>query len=125
MDACAFCSLEGEKIITQNAHAICIRDRFPVAAGHSLIISKRHLSSFFDTSAEERIALMNLLDAAKSLADAEFQPRGYTVGINDGVAAGQTVPHLHIHLIPRFDGDVPDPRGGIRWIIPEKARYWD
>ncbi len=68
--------------------------------------------------------MLALLDAAKALADQEFQPDGYNVGINDGPAAGQTVPHLHMHLIPRFKGDQADPRGGVRWIIPAKAAYW-
>jgi diadenosine tetraphosphate (Ap4A) HIT family hydrolase len=67
---------------------------------------------------------LTLLDRAKAVLDAEFKPQGYNVGINDGPAAGQTVPHLHIHLIPRFTNDHPDPRGGVRWIIPEKADYW-
>ncbi len=68
--------------------------------------------------------MLALLDAAKAMADKEFQPDGYNVGINDGPAAGQTVPHLHMHLIPRFKGDQADPRGGVRWIIPAKADYW-
>ncbi len=67
---------------------------------------------------------MSLLRHAKSVIEMEFKPDGYNIGINDGAAAGQTVPHLHIHLIPRYIGDRPDPRGGVRWIIPEKADYW-
>ena len=80
--------------------------------------------SFFDLRFEERQALLALLDEAKVQLDAEFQPAGYNIGVNDGAAAGQTVPHLHIHLIPRYEGDHQDPRGGVRWVIPEKARYW-
>ena len=72
----------------------------------------------------ERAALFALLDRATELVDHQHQPVGYNIGINDGAAAGQTVPHLHIHLIPRYDGDQPDPRGGVRWVIPEKADYW-
>jgi len=67
---------------------------------------------------------MALLDAAKEGVDAEFNPNGYNIGINDGPAAGQTVPHLHVHLIPRYTGDSSDPRGGIRWVLPESAKYW-
>ena len=71
-----------------------------------------------------RGALLALVDEAKQQAEIEFRPQGYNIGINDGPAAGQTVPHLHIHLIPRYAGDLPDPRGGVRWVIPDKARYW-
>lgn len=73
---------------------------------------------------EERAALFALLDQAKVAVVDEFQPDGFNIGINDGPAAGQTVPHLHIHLIPRFTGDLPDPRGGVRWVVPGKADYW-
>ena len=68
--------------------------------------------------------MLGLLEAAKQQIQLEFDPAGYNIGINDGAAAGQTVGHLHIHLIPRYPGDQPDPRGGIRWVIPEKADYW-
>lgn len=108
----------------QNAHAFWIRDGFPVSRGHSLVIPRRHLASFFEATQEERSALLALLDDARAAAIAEFQPDGFNIGINDGAAAGQTVPHLHIHLIPRYAGDVQDPRGGIRWVLPERADYW-
>jgi diadenosine tetraphosphate (Ap4A) HIT family hydrolase len=101
-----------------------IRDGFPISPGHTLIIPKRHVDSFFEISQEERDALLDLLDQAKKVIDAELSPDSFNIGINDGPAAGQTVPHLHIHLIPRFKGDQDDPRGGVRWIIPEKAKYW-
>jgi diadenosine tetraphosphate (Ap4A) HIT family hydrolase len=68
--------------------------------------------------------MLTLLNEAKQQLDAEFSPGGYNIGINDGAAAGQTVAHLHMHLIPRYIGDQPDPRGGVRWVIPEKADYW-
>lgn len=89
-----------------------------------LIIPKRHVASYFECSEEERAALMNALDAVKRDLDHSLKPHGYNIGINDGPAAGQTIPHLHIHLIPRYIGDQTDPRGGVRWIFPEKARYW-
>ena len=121
---CPFCTLPHSRIVGQNEHAIWIRDAFPVSPGHSLVISKRHGGSFFDTTEPERTALLALLDAAKAAAQSEYHPDGFNIGINDGAAAGQTVPHLHIHLIPRFIGDVADPRGGVRWLVPEKADYW-
>lgn len=101
-----------------------IRDGFPVSPGHSLIIPRRHLASFFELEPDERDGLIALLEEAKRRLDREFKADGYNVGINDGAAAGQTVPHLHIHLIPRFAGDQSDPRGGVRWVLPEKADYW-
>jgi diadenosine tetraphosphate (Ap4A) HIT family hydrolase len=121
---CAFCTLPSERLIDENATAMVIRDGYPVSPGHTLLIPKRHMGSFFDLSAQERGDLLTLLDRAKLVLDTEFQPKGYNIGINDGPAAGQTVPHLHVHLIPRFEGDVSDPRGGVRWVIPDKAKYW-
>ncbi len=121
---CPFCTLPIERIIDSNDLAIVIRDGFPISQGHTLIIPKRHTGSFFDTSDEEKLALFELIERAKLKIDQEFHPDSYNIGINDGPAAGQTVPHLHIHLIPRYKGDQEDPRGGVRWIIPEKAKYW-
>jgi len=121
---CAFCTLPSARVIDENATAMVIRDGFPVSPGHTLLIPKRHSGSFFDLSEQERNDLLALLDRAKRVLDAELQPQGYNIGINDGAAAGQTVPHLHMHLIPRFEGDLPDPRGGVRWVIPAKAKYW-
>lgn len=121
---CPFCTLPLARIVGQNQHGVWIRDGFPVSPGHSLVIPKRHVRSFFEVSADERIALLDLLDQAKDAARLELRPDGFNIGINDGPAAGQTVSHLHIHLIPRFKGDQADPRGGVRRIIPEKADYW-
>lgn len=101
-----------------------IRDAYPVSPGHTLIVPRRHVESYFSLDVTERDGLFALLDAAKRQLDREFGPDGYNIGINDGAAAGQTVPHLHIHVIPRYAGDQPDSRGGVRWVIPEKADYW-
>ena len=121
---CAFCTLPSARVIDENATAMVIRDGYPVSPGHTLLIPKRHTGSFFYLAEQERDDLLALLDRAKRVLDAELQPQGYNIGINDGAAAGQTVPHLHVHLIPRFEGDLPDPRGGVRWVIPAKATYW-
>lgn len=121
---CTFCTLPASRVVGQNEHAIWIRDAFPVSLGHSLVIPKRHVGSFFEVSREELTALLDLLGQAKAAAVAEFHPDGFNIGINDGAAAGQTISHLHIHLIPRYAGDQEDPRGGVRWVIPEKADYW-
>jgi diadenosine tetraphosphate (Ap4A) HIT family hydrolase len=121
---CPFCTLSAERIVLANELAVVIRDAFPVSPGHTLIIPKRHVVSFFDVTGDEREAMLALLDSAKLGLDAAFHPDGYNIGINDGEAAGQTVPHLHLHLIPRYAGDREDPRGGVRWILPQKAKYW-
>ncbi len=121
---CPFCTLPEARVIDRNLQGVVVRDAYPVSAGHTLIIPNRHVDSFFELSVEERNGLLALLDAAKLRIDLEFRPAAFNIGINDGPAAGQTVPHLHIHLIPRYIGDQPDPRGGVRWVIPEKADYW-
>jgi diadenosine tetraphosphate (Ap4A) HIT family hydrolase len=122
---CPFCSLTAERVVQDSEHAVVIRDGFPVSPGHTLIIVKRHVASFFEVTDAERVDLMSLLAAARNDLDRQFDPAGYNIGINDGAAAGQTVPHLHIHLIPRYPGDRDDPRGGVRWVLPDKAAYWD
>lgn len=121
---CPFCSLPSQRIVEENDLAVLILDGYPISPGHSLVIPKRHVRSFFETTEAERLAILALLDKAKALADETRHPNAYNIGINDGIAAGQTVPHLHIHLIPRYVGDQEDPRGGVRWVIPEKADYW-
>ena len=122
--ACPFCTLPPERILGENHHAIWLRDGYPVSPGHSLIIPKRHVGSFFKATGDERLSLFALLDDAKRVAQDVLQPDGFNIGINDGAAAGQTVPHLHIHLIPRYRDDMADPRGGVRWVIPALADYW-
>lgn len=122
--SCPFCAIPAERIIDRNDSGFVIRDGFPVSSGHTLIIPHRHVGSFFELSRPERDDLFDLLDQAKLVLDREFKPDAYNIGINDGPAAGQTVPHLHIHLIPRFEGDMADPRGGVRYVIPDKAKYW-
>lgn len=122
--SCPFCQLPADRILLADDRAMVIRDGFPVSPGHTLVIPRRHVSSFFDITADERASLLHLLDQAKVALDREFAPQGYNIGINDGATAGQTVPHLHVHLIPRYAGDREDPRGGVRWVLPEKADYW-
>lgn len=121
---CPFCSLSAERIVRESPFGVVIRDGFPISKGHTLVIPKRHIGSFFELTSVERTELLDMLATEKQVLDREFAPEGYNIGINDGQAAGQTVPHLHIHLIPRYQGDRTDPRGGVRWIIPEKADYW-
>jgi len=122
--SCPFCALPDARILSSGPFGVVIRDAYPVSPGHTLIIPRRHVGSFFELTADERGSLLGLLEAAKRELDVMRRPDGYNIGINDGPAAGQTVPHLHIHLIPRYQGDQPDPRGGVRWVFPDKAKYW-
>lgn len=108
----------------QNVHALSIRDTLPVSPGHTLIVPKRHIASIFEATNDEVAALWDALKLVRTQLLKEFSPDGFNIGINDGLAAGQTILHLHIHIIPRYRGDMPDPRGGIRWIFPDKAVYW-
>ncbi len=121
---CQFCQLDQAKQLFSNDLAIVIADGFPISRGHSLIIPKRHFPSLFEATKEERVALWELLDQTRDYLLKQYRPDGFNIGINDGIAAGQTLMHLHIHLIPRYSGDTEDPRGGIRWVMPDKAPYW-
>ena len=118
-----FLTLPVDRHVASNALAFAIRDGFPVSPGHTLIVPRRLVATWFDATREEQVAMLELIDVVKALLDAELRPDGYNIGINAGAAAGQTVMHLHLHLIPRFAGDVPDPRGGVRHVIPGKGNY--
>jgi diadenosine tetraphosphate (Ap4A) HIT family hydrolase len=99
-------------------------DAFPLNPGHTLIVSRRHVSEYESLSAAEQAAMWQLIPEVWQSIRKEHSPAGYNIGINVGAAAGQTVDHVHLHVIPRYAGDVEDPRGGIRWVIPARARYW-
>ena len=121
---CPFCKVELEReIIASSPLSVAFFDGFPVSPGHALIIPKRHVSSFFDLSQEERQDLLNLADSVKQIVEERYHPDGYNIGVNVGEAAGQSIFHVHMHLIPRYQGDVPNPRGGVRGVIPAKQNY--
>ena len=122
--SCVLCTLPAERVLGENDHAVWVLDLHPVSPGHSLVAPKRHVASFFETPPEEREAILSLLERAREHVSRTNTPDGYNIGINEGLAAGQSVPHLHVHLIPRYTGDRKNPRGGVRWVIPEKADYW-
>ena len=122
--ACPFCCIGAAKIWLANEHAIAMHDGFPISEGHTLVVPKRHVQSLFDLSDEEQHAIWSLVAAVRTKLVEDLKPDGLNVGLNDGQAAGQTIKHAHVHVIPRFQGDVADPRGGVRWIIPAKAKYW-
>jgi len=121
---CPFCNVDESRVVSESHHALAVLDGFPVTEGHALIISRRHVSSFFSLAPEEQQDMILLLNKVKSNMDLEYSTKDYNVGINCGPLAGQTVDHVHIHLIPRRIGDADDPRGGVRWVIPDKAPYW-
>jgi len=121
---CIFCDkTKVAESIMQNDLCFVLFDKYPVSRGHALIIPFRHVSDFFGATQEEKLAILDLIDKLKMKFDTEFQPDGYNIGINCGEASGQTVMHLHVHLIPRYTGDVKDPRGGVRGVIPGKQKY--
>ena len=122
---CPFCNVDAALIVLDNEVGIALRDAFPVTEGHTLVIPKKHVVSLFDLSGNEQAVLWQLAAEVRALLIEEFHPAGFNVGVNDGEAAGQTVMHAHIHVIPRYTGDATDPRGGVRRIIPRKARYWE
>lgn len=121
---CPFCAPEAEReLLTESATCYAILDKYPVSPGHALVIPKKHVPDYFDLSAHAKTALWLMTDRVKDLLTERFHPDGFNVGINVGAAAGQTVPHVHIHLIPRYAGDEENPRGGVRHVIPGKGDY--
>ena len=121
---CPFCSPDSSRdIIVESDTAYAIFDKFPVNQGHALIIPKRHCADYFDLSLSAQSECIYLLNKVKEIVEVKFNPDGFNVGINVGEKAGQTINHVHIHLIPRYNGDVPDPRGGVRGVIPNKQKY--
>lgn len=121
---CPFCNLNPNvELISETATAVAFFDSFPVNKGHTLIIPKRHIASYFDLSIHEQRALWLLVNRCKEIIEKRFNPDGFNVGINVNEAAGQSIFHVHIHLIPRYKGDVENPRGGVRGVIPHKQNY--
>ena len=121
---CPFCILESTRdVVIENENAFAIFDKFPVSNGHLLIIPKLHCNSYFDLDIEILNACWDLVNHGKQLIEKMYSPSGYNIGININEAAGQTIPHAHIHLIPRYTGDVSNPRGGVRGVIPFKQDY--
>ncbi len=124
-DNCIFCTLRDERVIGECAYTKTFIDSYPASPGHTLIVPKRHFATYFEATKEELLAIGEALQNAKKILDEEFSPDGYNIGVNNGQSAGQSIMHLHVHLIPRYQGDVEDPKGGVRWILKNKANYWD
>jgi diadenosine tetraphosphate (Ap4A) HIT family hydrolase len=118
-----FLDLPATAHVASNALAFAIRDGFPVSPGHTLVVPRRLMVTWFEATREEQLAILELVDVVKRALDEERRPDGYNVGFNAGAAAGQTVMHLHVHVIPRYAGDMDDPRGGVRHVIPGRGNY--
>ena len=123
--SCAFCGIPKGERLHANWAGVAFLDRFPLCEGHALVVPHSHVESIFDLEEGTRSAIWELVASVRRLLNERFSPDGYNIGVNDGEPAGQTIAHAHIHLIPRYANDVPDPRGGIRWVIPNRARYWE
>lgn len=123
-DVCPFCVRISELGVAAGA-AIQLPDGFPVSDGHTLVVPTRHCADLFDLSDREYAAVWQVVRVVRDSLVERLHPDGFTIGANVGLAGGQTVTHAHVHVIPRFTGDVADPRGGVRWVIPKRAAYWD
>ena len=123
-ESCPFCKPSESQVWHETEAGIALRDGYPVAEGHSLVIPRSHVSSLFELNQAEQQSLWSLVAEVREKLARDLNPDGFTIGLNDGGAAGQTVSHAHIHIIPRWNGDVTDPRGGVRWVIADKAKYW-
>lgn len=121
---CPFCNPEsGRKIILENELCYCVYYKYPVSKGHVLIIPKRHCADYFELTSDEQTACWRIVNELKIILTEKFHPDGFNIGINVNEASGQTIPHVHIHLIPRYKGDVEEPEGGVRGVITGKKLY--
>jgi diadenosine tetraphosphate (Ap4A) HIT family hydrolase len=118
---CHFCTRPD--LVIENELAYATYDTNPVSPGHSLVMPNRHVPEYFQASADEKVAIWTLVDEMKTIIEQDYKPDGYNLGVNIGKAAGQSVPHIHIHIIPRYNGDMKNPRGGVRGVIPHKQKY--
>ncbi|AKI97677.1 HIT family protein [Kosmotoga pacifica] len=120
---CPFCNPDDNEVVLKNDLCYARFDKYPVSVGHVLVIPFRHFSDYFEATIEEKVAMVRLIDEVKKFLDRKFKPDGYNVGVNVGKSAGQTVMHVHVHVIPRYKGDIEDPTGGVRGVIPSRKKY--
>jgi diadenosine tetraphosphate (Ap4A) HIT family hydrolase len=118
---CPFCSPDPSRVFFESDLVVGVWDAFAVSDGHALIVTRRHVASWFDATPAERAAVTDGIAVARESVLRTRAPDGFNIGINVGMAAGQTIPHLHVHVIPRYNGDVPDPRGGVRHVVPGRG----
>ena len=122
-DPCLFCYPKQKEILAETEYALLVTDTYPVSDGHCLVIPKRHMATYFECTEEENREFRELIIKAKEIIDEKYKPDAYNIGNNNGLYAGQSVYHLHIHIIPRYKGDVENPKGGVRWVVPKKSQY--
>lgn len=123
-EECRFCvSKSGRRIMIKGKYGFAAWDRHPASEGHFLVIPYRHFASYFEINDDERDELWSLVARGQEICEEQYHPDGYNIGINVGTAAGQSIPHLHIHVIPRYTGDVENPKGGVRGVIPHNKLY--
>lgn len=120
---CPFCQVDESRILASRENCFALLDLFAVSEGHTLIIPRRHVANYFELSPEEQGELWDFVNECQKILQEKYSPDGFNVGINVNAAAGQSIPHVHIHLIPRYEGDVANPRGGVRGVIPAKQNY--
>ena len=121
---CPFCNLKKEiEIISETESCIAFYDGFPVNPGHALIIPKRHVSNYFELTRDEVLEMQEMLWYVRKVIDERYHPDGYNIGVNVNESAGQSIFHVHMHLIPRYKGDMENPKGGVRGVIPCKQKY--
>jgi diadenosine tetraphosphate (Ap4A) HIT family hydrolase len=122
MQDCPFCNIDREFILNSDL-CFAVYDKFPVSPGHVLVILKIHVKDYFDLDINEVAGIWEMVSRVKGVIDSKYNPQGYNVGFNVGESAGQTISHVHIHVIPRYEGDMEDPTGGVRHVIPGKGKY--
>lgn len=124
MECCVFCGgIEKDRVLFETRKWIAMYDKYPVSKGHVLLIPKEHYETFFDLPEQLTNSIQYWIKRIKNILDDKYHPSGYNIGVNCGKSAGQTVMHCHIHIIPRYDGDVEDPRGGVRGCVPSRMSY--
>ncbi|WKZ11956.1 MAG: HIT family protein [Gammaproteobacteria bacterium] len=123
VEACPFCQPDERRVFFRSDLVLGLWDGFPVSRGHALLVTRRHVANWFEATTDEQQALTSAIAEVKREIEKTHRPDGYNVGFNAGEAAGQTVFHLHVHVIPRYAGDTPEPRGGVRGVIPGKGAY--
>ncbi|MCL4107937.1 UNVERIFIED_CONTAM: hypothetical protein GTU68_016965 [Idotea baltica] len=120
---CLFCRPKHKEVIAETEHAVLVTDTYPVSPGHCLVVPKRHIKTYFECTEEENRDFRMLILKAKEYVESDNSPDAYNIGMNNGLEAGQSVFHLHIHVIPRYKGDVENPKGGVRWVLPKSSQY--
>ena len=123
-EGCIFCRRRDDEVLASNDLAIACPAGVPVSPGHALIVPRRHEADFFSLSPDEQCAVIALVNPVRDALVDQHGPDAFNIGVNAGKEAGQTILHTHLHVIPRYAGDVAEPRGGVRWVLPETARYW-